>query len=647
MITKILIANRGEIALRVIRTCKRMGIETVTIYSQGDASLPHAKSGDENICLGSGTLAQTYLNQDKIVQIAKETGAQAIHPGYGFLSENAAFCQRLSTEDLIFIGPSIDAINLMGDKKESKIKMETLGIPLIQGFHGENQEPELLKREANKIGYPVLIKATAGGGGKGMRIVENEEEFFDALDASKREALNAFSNDKVLIEKYIVNPRHIEVQLVSDAKGNHFHFYDRECSIQRRYQKIIEESPSPAMDEVLRSKICDTALKISEGINYIGAGTIEFILADNGEFYFLEMNTRLQVEHPVTELVTGFDLVELQILAASGEAFKFDQKDIKQFGHAIECRIYAEDPDNEFLPTIGRIQKIHSIANTDYRLDCGYSDGNNISTSFDPMLAKVIVHDSDRITAIEKMYDALDDVLFGGAKTNRDFLKRVLSHNLFVEGNVHTHFIAEQRDMLEPAVLTDIELAAFIAGSMLLRTTEVQNVWDMQFKKEFKSLYINGETLEIELIRYNRDGIEFIFNNNTYKFETLFWTLENIIIESLGLTYNIHSFTFSTDGLKQVFMNDREALVRVIPKASRASSNLEFSEGSLQSPMPGKIFKIIKKLGESVRAGDAVLIVEAMKMEHTVKATKDGVVKEIFFKEGDQVQGGVLLCEIN
>jgi 3-methylcrotonyl-CoA carboxylase alpha subunit len=472
-IKKILIANRGEIALRVIKTCKEMGIQTVTLYTEEDKKLPHSYKSDESFYLGQGTLAQTYLNQEKIIEIAKESKADAIHPGYGFLSENTEFCKRVSDAGIIFIGPSVSAIELMGDKTASKVEMEKIKIPLIPGYHGESQDPDLLEKEAKKIGYPVLIKATAGGGGKGMRIVDTESEFTEALAGAKREALNAFSNDKVLLEKYIKNPRHIEVQLVSDGKGNHFHFFERECSIQRRYQKVVEETPSPALSDKLRKEICDTAVKISSGIDYIGAGTIEYILAPDNNFYFLEMNTRLQVEHPVTEMVTGVDLVKLQIEAAAGLAFNFKQSDITQTGHSIEVRIYAEDPDNDFLPTIGKIKSIGNSSMDNVRLDCGFADNTEISVNYDPMIAKLIVHSDDRDGAIFKMDKALNEILFSGVKTNRDYLKRILNHPKFVEGDVHTHFIKEYENDLKPKQITDEEKAILISASLFSENNAV------------------------------------------------------------------------------------------------------------------------------------------------------------------------------
>ncbi len=450
----------------------RWEIETVTIYSEEDKNLPHSYSADESFYLGQGTLAQTYLNQEKIIEIAKKTQCDAIHPGYGFLSENTEFCKRVIDNNIIFIGPSVSAIELMGDKKTSKDKMGEIGIPLIPGYHGENQEPDFLKSEADKIGYPVLIKATAGGGGKGMRIVESSEEFIESLASAKREALNAFSNDKVLLEKYITNPRHIEVQLVSDSHGNHMHFFERECSIQRRYQKVVEETPSPALDDELRLKICESAVKISSGINYLGAGTIEYILAPDNSFYFLEMNTRLQVEHPVTEMVTGVDLVRLQLLAAAGEKFDFKQSDIKQKGHSVEVRIYAEDPDNDFLPTIGKIKNIGFSSQDNVRLDCGFADNTQISVNYDPMIAKLIVWDETRDQALLKMDKAIDEIKFTGVKTNRDYLKRVLKHPKFVEGDVHTHFITEYAGDLKKEKSSTLIEAAMIAGALFSENKE-------------------------------------------------------------------------------------------------------------------------------------------------------------------------------
>ncbi len=463
---KILIANRGEIALRVVKTCRELGIPCVTLYTQEEIDLPHSKAGDQFVCLGSGSLKDTYLNQDLIIKICKDLGVDGIHPGYGFLSENAAFCKKVTDANIKFIGPSPESMILMGDKTGSKRKMEEVGIPLIPGYHGDEQNSVLLKKEASKIGYPVLVKASAGGGGKGMRIVEAEKLFDEALASAKREALNAFGDDRVLIEKYIQNPRHIEIQVMSDQHGNHTHLFERECSIQRRHQKIVEESPSVALDDNLRSQMCQVATQITKAINYEGAGTIEFILDGDipGAFYFLEMNTRLQVEHPVTELVTGLDLVKLQLEVASGSKLSYQQNDLIQRGHAIELRIYAEDPDNNFLPSIGKIFK---VGNTQARLDTGYQDGNSVTISFDPMLAKLVVYGSNRSQAISAALSALNDIPFLGLTTNRDYLARILKHDKFIQGETFTHFVETNKDDLSPKDISFEEMSLALAGHLL------------------------------------------------------------------------------------------------------------------------------------------------------------------------------------
>jgi 3-methylcrotonyl-CoA carboxylase alpha subunit len=485
-IKKILIANRGEISCRVISTCKALGISTVSIYNEGEEALPHVTSADESVLLGNGSLLDTYLNQDLLLKIAKDQNVCAIHPGYGFLSENSLFAKRATDEGFIFIGPSPESMILMGDKKESKIEMEKLGIPLVPGFHGKAQDESTLKDEANKIGYPLLIKATAGGGGKGMRIVNSASEFSEALSAAKREAMNAFGNDQVLLEKYITSPRHIEIQVFSDSKGNHLHLFERECSIQRRYQKIVEESPSPALDSNLRKAMTDVAVNISSGINYLGAGTIEFMLDEDSKFYFLEMNTRLQVEHPVTEFVTGQDLVEWQIMVAEGRELPLKQDELKQNGHAVEVRIYAEDPDNNFLPSIGKLDYIGDSTISGVRCDIGYVDGNNVSVDFDPMCAKIIAYGSNRETAITKLKAGLNEYPFFGVTTNRNYLQRILKSESFLKGDTFTHFVESKKDELLPTEHDDQILADLIAFSIFkknIRPTEskkekIESPWD-------------------------------------------------------------------------------------------------------------------------------------------------------------------------
>lgn len=472
-IKKILVANRGEIALRVLKTAKEMGIKVVTVYAEDDKNLPHALFADESYSLGSGTLQDTYLNKTKLIDITKKSGADAIHPGYGFLSENEEFARMVEKAGIVFIGPTPESIVLMGDKIGSKKALEKINIPLTPGYHGDDQSEETLMKEAKKIGFPVLIKASAGGGGKGMRIVHQDSELTEGIRGAKSEGLKSFGSDKVLIEKYVVNPRHIEVQLMSDTHGNHLHFFERECSIQRRYQKVVEETPAPNMSQDLRLKICETAVEIARGINYRGAGTVEFIMAQDGNFYFMEMNTRLQVEHPVTEMVTGHDLVKYQIMVAQGDKLPLKQSDIKQKGQAIECRIYAEDPDNNFMPSIGKIDRIGSPTLRDVRLDCGFLDGTEVGVNYDPMLAKLVVWGETRDIAISKSIHSLDEVLFLGVKTNRDYLKRILAHKDFIKGHTHTHFIQDHKSDLEPVALNDRDMADLIAALSFAGTRKV------------------------------------------------------------------------------------------------------------------------------------------------------------------------------
>jgi 3-methylcrotonyl-CoA carboxylase alpha subunit len=486
VINKILVANRGEIACRVMHTCQELGIKTVAIFTQGEEDSLHVQTADESFCLGSGALSETYLNKQKILTIAKESKVSAIHPGYGFLSENADFCELIEKNKIIFIGPKTDHINLMGDKITSKKKMMEIGVPVIPGYQGDNQDSENLKKQANIIGFPVLIKATAGGGGKGMRIVQREENFFQELEAAKREALSSFGNDHVLIEKYITKPRHIEVQVMSDTHGNHLHFFERECSIQRRYQKIVEETPSVALDEELRIKICETAVIITKEIKYRGAGTVEFILDTDGKFYFLEMNTRLQVEHPITELVTGSDLVYHQINVSLGRELNITQNEILQRGHAIEVRIYAEDPENNFFPTTGTVKYIGVQRRPGVRLDTGIKSGDEVGVNFDPMVAKLITYASTREQCIEKMKKAIIEYPFLGLKTNREYLLNVLAHKEFIKGETFTDFVAQNKEINE--IKTSREQLAQVALVHYISNQNNSNPEGLNVGKQHQSI---------------------------------------------------------------------------------------------------------------------------------------------------------------
>ena len=485
---KILIAGRGEIALRVMQTCRSKGMATVAIYTEQERNAPHVHQACESYSLGEGPLSETYLNIDKIISITKKAQAQAVHPTYGLLSEQAAFAESVRKAGLIFIGPNAQTMALMGSKNDSKKKMEELGVPLIPGYFGDNNDQKLLKQKAVEIGFPLLIKASLGGGGKGMRIVESAEHFTESLAQAKREAESAFGHGHVILEKYIKNPRHIEVQVMSDQHGNHFHFYERECSIQRRYQKIIEEAPSMALDSTLREEILEMALRITRGVDYENAGTVEFILDEEGHFYFLEMNTRLQVEHPITEMITGWDLVDLQIRVAYGEELPFKQKEINRRGHAMELRLYAEDPDKDFFPQMGDLLHLKAPNGPHLRFDCGYKTSNSITADFDPLLAKLSVYGRDREECRLRALHALSDTCFLGVKTNRDYLARILRHKAFQEGRVTTDFVKTYSKDLTPRALTKEDKALLIAGhffstrqqkaKITQNTLKHENSWD-------------------------------------------------------------------------------------------------------------------------------------------------------------------------
>ncbi|SHG30917.1 propionyl-CoA carboxylase alpha chain [Fodinibius roseus] len=467
-ITKILIANRGEIASRVIRTCRELGKQTVAVYSTPDADAPHVQQADESVHVGPAASSESYLVIDNIIQAARQTGADAIHPGYGFLSENADFSQQCREEGILFIGPGPEAIRTMGDKTAARELMSKAGVPFPPGTRKELQEIGEAKKVADEIGYPVLVKAAAGGGGKGMRIVETEEEFEAAIKAAKSEARNAFGDDRVYIEKYLVQPRHVEFQIMADEHGNTVHIFDRECSIQRRHQKVIEEAPCSMLTPDLRSEMAEAAISAARAVDYVGAGTIEFLVDADRKFYFLEMNTRLQVEHPVTELITGLDLVAMQILVAEGKALPFKQEDIRMEGHAVECRIYAEDPREHFLPSTGTLTKHRIPSGNGIRVDAGIEEGQAVTISYDPMISKLCAYGQNRDHAIRRMLRALDEYEIAGCRTTIPFCKYVLTHPAFAAGDYDTHFVPDHfsAEKLDAAHGSKVEIQA-LAASLL------------------------------------------------------------------------------------------------------------------------------------------------------------------------------------
>lgn len=474
-IKRLLIANRGEIVCRIVATCRAMGIETVTLYAADDADLPHARAGDVSVLLEGEKLSDTYLNMDKIIAAAKASKTDAVHPGYGFLSENARFAAAVENAGLIFVGPPKQVIASMGDKAESRKLCQKIGLPVVPGYDGAAKDIKTLTQEAEKIGYPLLVKAAAGGGGKGMRIVEKAAGLAAAIESARSEARNAFGDDRLLLEKYLTKPRHIEVQVFSDTHGKHLHFFERECSIQRRYQKIVEESPAPGLSEKTRSTMTDAAVNLTRHMGYVGAGTVEFIMDASGEFYFLEMNTRLQVEHPVTEMVTGLDLVKLQIEVAEGKKIPFGQKDIKQNGHAIEVRLYAEDTAREFLPAPGTMRQFRLPHLPHVRCENGYDSGNSISSRYDPMIAKLASWGEDRKEAISRLLNALRATEISGVTNNRAFLMRVLGHAKFAAGDTTTHFISMHKDALIHPAHDDEALAQLAAAYLLFDAGAAQS----------------------------------------------------------------------------------------------------------------------------------------------------------------------------
>lgn len=468
MFNKILVANRGEIAIRIMRACRELGVGTVAVYSEADRNSLHVQFADEAIFLGEAAPKESYLNADKLIDAAIQTHADAIHPGYGFLSENASFAAAVDSAKLIFIGPSADSIRAMGDKAQSKIKMKQAGVPTVPGFEGLETEADF-KQAAKKIGYPVLIKASAGGGGKGMRVVDAENELSEAIESARREALNSFGDERLLVEKYLADAHHIEFQVFGDQHGNLLHLFERECSVQRRHQKIIEETPSPLLTPKIREKMGQAAVVAAKAVHYHNAGTIEFIFdPKTSQYYFLEMNTRLQVEHPITELVTGIDLVQWQIRIAAGEKFPFEQDDFHQDGHAIECRVYAEDPMNNFLPSTGKLLQFIEPRGPGIRVDSGFAIGNEVTHFYDPLLAKLIVHAENRETAIQKMQTALRDFVVHGVATNIDFMQAVLKHDDFANGRVSTKWVEQTLESgnLLPAVQQAAALQNLIAAAL-------------------------------------------------------------------------------------------------------------------------------------------------------------------------------------
>jgi len=664
MFDKILIANRGEIACRVARTARRLGIRTVAVYSEADAGALHVASCDEAHLIGPAPARDSYLRIDRILEVAAGTGARAVHPGYGFLSENEAFAQACADAGLVFIGPPPAAIRAMGSKSNSKALMETAGVPLVPGYHGEAQDVALLAAEAERIGYPVLIKASAGGGGKGMRIVRVAAELPAAIASAKREAASSFGDDRLLIEKYLERPRHVELQVFADTHGNCVHLFERDCSVQRRHQKVLEEAPAPGMQAQRRRQMGSAAVAAARAVDYVGAGTVEFIVDASGQFYFMEMNTRLQVEHPVTEMITGLDLVEWQLRVAAGEPLPLTQEQLAIRGHAIEARVYAEDPARGFLPAVGRLEHLREPATSAHvRVDTGVREGDEIGVHYDPMIAKLICWDTDRDAALRRMRQALAEYQVAGLTSNLQFLSAVVSHRVFAEahrdpslldtGLIERH-AAELIPESRPAEDTTLALAAL---SELLRATrqaregarasaDPHSPWHdgggwrlNQDNFQVVDFLDTGGPVSVTA-HFRRDGHELeLPGGRVVAVATM--DADGRITADLGGARVVAQVIRRGDELT-VFRDGRSHSVRL---EGHESAQTGGDAGSLVSPMPGSVIEVLVSAGDRVEKGAALMLIEAMKMEHTIAAPAAGVVKEVFFVRGDQVQEGVTLLD--
>lgn len=661
MFKKILIANRGEIACRVIKTARSLGIATVAVYSEADANARHVRLADEAVLIGPAAARESYLVGERIIEVAKNTGAEAIHPGYGFLSENDEFAEACEKAGVVFIGPPASAIRAMGLKSASKALMEKAHVPLTPGYHGANQDPLFLASQAESIGYPVLIKASAGGGGKGMRRVDAAAEFAAALESCKREARNAFGDDDVLVEKYILQPRHIEIQVFGDTHGNCVYLFERDCSVQRRHQKVLEEAPAPGMTPERRAAMGQAAVEAARAVGYVGAGTVEFIATQDGGFYFMEMNTRLQVEHPVTEMITGLDLVEWQLRVASGEPLPLKQEQLEINGHAIEARIYAEDPDRGFLPSTGRLVHLLPPPESDHvRVDTGVEQGDEITPHYDPMISKLIVWGTDRREALARMRQALAQYRVVGVSSNVDFLARLVAVPSFANAQLDTGLIErEQARLFPPAgdVPADIWLLATLAE--LLRERRLAE------KKAAQSADPNSPWRALDGWRLNgRSGRQLVFRLGDAVQEVgieflpgghhlTVGSLQVVARGSLGLDSELQAqlgerrlraAVVASSERRHVFFDGRSWPLSLVDTLHVGGAGEEV-EGGLRAPMPGRVIALAVQPGATVDKGAPLLVLEAMKMEHTISAPRKGVVRAFRFAPGDQVSDGAELVD--
>ena len=650
MFEKILIANRGEIACRVIRTAKKLGIATVAVYSDADAKSQHVKQADEAIYIGESPAAQSYLQIDRIIQAALATGAQAIHPGYGFLSENDQFALACEKNGLVFIGPPVAAILAMGLKATSKALMEKAGVPLTPGYHGANQDADFLKQQANNIGYPVLIKASAGGGGKGMRLVESEQDFLSSLASCKSEARSSFGNDDVLVERYVVNPRHIEVQVFADTHGNCVHLFERDCSVQRRHQKVLEEAPAPLMAEVKLESMRQAAIEAARAVKYVGAGTVEFIVEQDGTAYFMEMNTRLQVEHPVTEMITGQDLVEWQLRVAAGETLPKQQHELSIHGHALEARIYAEEPEKDFLPAIGQISYLHYPEQSQFvRVDTGIVEGDEITTFYDPMIAKLIVWAPNREAALVQMHRALGEFHVEGLGNNIAFLDRIVRCDSFKHARLDTNLIQREQEALfnfpNPSNAKLIVAAAFIELLLRLQKNQTQHrsvwnsapLWRLNITGQYQVTLKQEEKSQQVVFSSTAQGFKAEFAGQCFEISGELDQANHAALQIDQHKFGL-SFSRSTD-LITVFHNSQTIRFDVAQQKFNQEDD-NSSDTGLKAPMPGLITQVLVEAGAVVKKDQVLLTLEAMKIEYSIRAPNDGVLTACYFQVGDQVKSG-------
>jgi len=662
MFEKILVANRGEIAVRVLRTARRLGIRTVAVYSEADARALHVERADEAVCIGPAPAAQSYLRGDTIIEVARRSGAEAIHPGYGFLSENAAFAAGCGAAGIAFIGPPVEAIRAMGSKSESKQLMSGAGVPLVPGYHGESQSLATLAAAAAEIGYPVLVKASSGGGGKGMRIVRAPRELTDAVAGAQREARAAFGDATLLIEKYLAHPRHVEIQVFADTHGHCVYLFERDCSIQRRHQKVMEEAPAPELPQETRIRMGEAAVAAARAVGYVGAGTVEFLHEDGG-FYFIEMNTRLQVEHPVTEMITGLDLVEWQLRVAAGEPLPLEQRAIVQRGHAFEARIYAEDPRREFLPAVGRLTHLVPPAEGRHvRVDSGVRAGDEISVHYDPLIAKLVVWDEDRAAALRRLRRALADYEVAGVTTNVEFLGAIAAHPAFAAGEVDTGFIERHRAELIPAAaaVADEDLALLALAVLLRRHAESRATpsahadpnspwrdtsgWRLNADNHHELRLRDGETLREVVLHFRRMGFEVELPGGR-RIGARQAALNDGALTAVLDGVRLRA-TILVDGQSLVLLREgRSRRVQLDDPMARAAEQAGGS-GRLTAPMPGAIVAVLVKAGEAVERHQPLIVLEAMKMEHTMRAPAAGVVAKLNVRVGEQVSDGTELLVI-